>query len=462
MKNHLCLFFLLCFAGSIYAQNTIGGVKVLVPEAEVKRQSQFLDAEKERLLAHWDKAISGYKAIVFEYPDNDAAWYGLARSYAASNDWVNAFDAMNKAVEKSPENHWYLIYQAELYEKNGRNKDALETYETLVKRAPQTPEFYEKLAYLALLNEDPKRALKALEKLEQLQGINEKTTAQKHLIFVGMGENKKAAEEYRKLANAHPNEEKYLYQLADFYERINDKNASKKVWAEVLQKFPDDPLARLALAEQSSGSEVQYLASVKPLFEDPKVSIDSKVKELAPFLQKLESGTDAALTQTMIELGGILQKTHPDEAKAWSLSGDILYLAGRNAEALERYKQCIKLNAGVFSVWNNTLSILQDQKNYQEMQSVAEKAIDVFPNQPQAYLFYGIASNALRQHNDALNLLNQAVLMAGNNPTLKADILDQIGEAYLGKGDKEKAKDAWKKAFDLTKNPAFEKKLSTL
>lgn len=462
MKNCLYLLIFLITAGHTFAQNTVGGVKKTVPEAEVKRQSLFLHAETDFLLGKWDKAIEGFKSFLFENPDVDAAWYELARAYAASGDMVNALDAIGKAITKAPDNQWYSLYQADLFEKSGRNKDALATYESLVKRFPQTPEFYEKLAYLALVNEDPKKALKALDNLQQLRGVNEKTTAQKHLIYVGMGDNKKAAAAYQELIDAYPGNPKYRYQLADFYERIGDQANMRKVWEETLRLFPDDPAARMALAGKQTDSDAQYLASLKPLFEDPKVTIDTKVKELAPFLAKLESGKDAALTQNMIDLGAILEKAHPDEAKAWSLSGDILYLANRSQEALERYRRCIKLNASVFSVWENALTILADEKNYGELQQLAEQAIDAFPNQPKAYLYSGQAAIARRQYEEALNTLNQALLMTGNNSALKAEILDQLGEAYLGKGDKDNARESWKKAFDLTKNAAYERKINAL
>lgn len=113
----LSIFSLLLLPGIALAQNTIGGVQTLVPEAEVKRQSQFLNAERERLLGRWDKALEAYKEIVFEYPDNDAAWYGLARTWSAKDDVVNAANAIAQAVKLSPENQWYILYQADLYEK---------------------------------------------------------------------------------------------------------------------------------------------------------------------------------------------------------------------------------------------------------------------------------------------------------------------------------------------------------
>lgn len=458
----LSFFFLLLLSGMAGAQNTVGGVQTLVPEAEVKRQSQFLNAERERLLGRWNKALEAYKEIVFDYPDNDAAWYGLARTYSATDDVVNAANAIAQAVRLSPENQWYILYQADLFEKNGRNRDALDIYEAIVRKFPENPEYHEKLAYLALLNEDPKRALKALDKLESLQGISEKSTAQKHLIYKGLGDLKKAGEVYVKLVNTYPDNARYRYQLADFYEQSGDKTAARKVWEETLQRFPDDPLARISLAQATGGTDAQYLASVKPLFGDPKVSIDAKIKDLMPFLSRLESGKEPSIVAGMLELGAILEKTHPDEAKAWSVSADILYLSGKDADALEKYKRCIQLNAGVFSVWKNALTILDNQKNFPEMMDIAEKALDLFPNQPEAYLMYGMAANGLKKYDEALGQLNQAVLMTGNNVLLRARVLECTGDAWLGKGNRDKARESYRKVLEIDNNPDIQRKLNGL
>jgi len=461
VKKYLPLI-MLCVSAYANAQNTIGGVKTTVPESEVKKQSAFLNAEKERLLGHWDKAVEAYKAFLFENPDVDAAWYGLSRTYATTKDMVNAFDAIGKAIALAPGNQWYLLYQADLFEKNGRNKDAMETYETIIKRFPETPEFYEKLAYLAVLNEDPKRGLKALDKLEKITGTHPNNTAKKHLIYVGMGDNKKAAEEFRKLADTYPANEKYRYQLADFYERIGDQKNAIKTWEDIALRFPGDPIAKLALAQQPGGTDIQYLNAIRTVFADPKVSIDSKIKELMPFLSKIEGGKDPAITENLLTLGALLEQAHPDDPKAWSASGDMLYLSGHNPEALEKYRQCIKLSPGVFSVWDNMLNILRDQKNYAETEKEAEKALDYFPNQPKAYLHYAAAAIAMRHFDAAIPPLNQAQIMAGKDALLLAEIFELQGDAQLGKGDRSKAKDLWMKAFDISKNPAIQEKINRL
>jgi len=494
VKNIFTLVFLFCVF-QIFAQNTIGGTATKVPEAEVNRQSKFIDAERERLLGHFDKAAEQYKQFLYDNPDNAAAWYGLARTYASLNDMVNALDAIGKAAAADAENEWFQTYQADLYEKVGQVKDAVRIYENLTKRFPQKREFLERLAYLYVLNGDPQGGLKTLDRLEKLTGITEETADKKHIIYMGMGDLKKAAAELQKLADTYPHTLEYRHRLAQFYTNTGDKNAARKVYEDILRRNPDDPEAKLAVL-QKSGSDEAYLQSLKSLFQDPAVSLDAKVKEILPYFSKMNANTGAGLIQALLDLGQIVEKTHPDDPKAWSLSGDLFYYADRREEALSRYRACIKLNPTVFSVWENALSILYYQKNYDELLRFAEKAMDDFPNQATAYYYYGIAATEKGNPDDALAQLEQAALIAGNNLPLRLDITDQIGLALLRKkdlpaalaryeqslskggdkhagilehygdalyqkGERDKALSFWQQAYKIAPTPALEQKIAS-
>lgn len=496
LKKIIC-FFALAFPFVAYTQNTIGGLAKTVPEEEVNRQSTFVDAERERLLGHQDKALDLYKKFTYDNPDIGPGWYGLSRTYYALGDLANALETIAKAIEKEPDNEWYLIFQADVFEKTGRIRDALKVYENLVKRFPETLEFLEHLAYLEVLSANPEGGLRALEKIERIRGVEEETSFQKHMIYVGMGEDKKAAAELRKLADTYPGRLEYRHRLAEFYDTMGDKANARSVYQEILAIDPNDKVARLAAVDKSkSSSDADYLSKLKPLFADPKVSIDAKIKEILPFFPKLDAGADQALADNLLELGAAVETAHPEDPKAWSLSGDLLYHANQPAEALKRYKKCIALNPTVFSVWENTLDILLLQKNYAEMLQTAEQAMDAFPNQPRSYWYFGLAANEKGRYDDAMSQLEQALLMTGNNQGLKLDIIDQIGRALIGKkdfagarsryeqvltkggdkhpgilehygdalfgsGDAGKALDYWRKANAIRKSPELEQKIAS-
>ncbi len=435
----IILLYSIFYSAALFSQNTIGGKVVTVPEAEVIRQSAFLDAERERLLGNHEKAIQLYKAFLLESPTNDAGWYGLARSQAMQKDDVNALGSARKAIDADPVNVWYQVFYADLLEKNGREKDAVKVYESLTKSNPTVPAFYQRLAYLAVLSGDPKGGLKALDRLEVLTGVTEETASKKHMIYVGLGDNKKAANELQKLANAEPEQPEHLRRLARFLEETGDKTAAQKVWQQVLKQNPDDPVAQIAVLDQAKNTgDAAYLESLKPLFRDPKISIDAKVKEVLPYLQKLEK--DPALAAKLLELSTLLETAHADDPKAWSLSGDVLYLSNRPADALEKYRRCIALNPTVPTVWENTLRILAEQRDFPEMLKTAERAIDAFPNQAGGYLYYGMAASEMGKFDNALDQLEQALLMSGRNVGVYLDVLDQIGLTLLRKKDYAEAK----------------------
>lgn len=436
ITRFLIILFVSFSASYLSAQNTLGGQAVTVPEKEADRQSAFVNAERERLLGHHDKAIELYRKFTYDNPDVGAAWYGMARSYVSKDDPANALEAINKAIAKEPENQWYLIYLADIYEKLGRVKDAVGVYENLTKRYPNTVEFWDHLAYLSVLSGDPKGGLQSLERVEKMQGIEEETSMEKHMIYVGLGDMKKAAAELQRLIQHYPERVEYRHRLAQFYESTGDKAAARKVYEEILARHPNDPVAKLAVVEkQKNSSDADHVASLKPLFADPKVSIDAKVREMMPYFPKISTGADPELVRNLLELGNLAEKAHPGDPKAWSLSGDLYYHANLPNEALERYRRCIQLNPNVFSVWENTLEILHEQKNYDEMLRLSERAIDAFPNQPKAYLYYGMAANEKGKYIDALDLLQQAILMTGNNFALRLEIADQMGVSMIGKKD---------------------------
>ncbi len=438
--KYTLLFCIFLSALALRAQNTIGGTASIVPEEEVSRQTDFLAAERERLLEHWDKAIPLYQKFVYVNAKHDAGWYGLARALAGKKDLSAALEAIGKAVQLSPDNEWYRVQQADFYEQLDRPRDAALIYAELTKRFPYTQEFYVRLAYLSVLAGDPKGGLKALDRLEQLAGLSLEIADKRHVIYVALGDDRRAAAELQRVVDAYPDELKYRYRLADFYTTIKDEANARRVYEDILRRRPNDPVAQLAVVRQGKGSaDVAYLTSLQPIFADANVSIDAKIKEILPFFGKLDAGTDAGLIQKMLELGDLVEKTHPSDAKAWSLSGDLRYHANQPAAALERYRRCLQLRPQVFAVWENTLTILADQKAYDELLATAEKAMDAFPNQPKAYYFYAVAATEKGQPDAALTQLEQAGFMVGNNRTLRLDLIDQTGLALLKKKDFEGA-----------------------
>ena len=491
---------LVCLLGTPWAplgaQNTLDGLQKEVPQEELLRQSAFLDAEKARMLGQTDEAIDLYRKFLYKNETADAAWYGLARCYVEKKGYGTALETIEEAIRLQPENRWYFLLKADIFEKNGQHAFAAEVYRQLSERFPKEPVFYEKYAYLLVLAEQPKPALKALDKLESLVGVTESICTKKHLIWVALGDSKRAAGELQRLVDAYPENLNFRKSLARYWAELGEAGKSAVIWESILQKDPNDSDARLALMEKKAtkSEDSRYLEQLLPLFKDPTVPMDTKVAALASPLQQLNEGSSATVAKAILDLGAALEQVHKSDPKAWSLSGDLYYLLGMEEQALERYKTCISLRPGVYAVYDNALRILSGKQAYGEQLELAEKAMDIFPNQAAAYFWFGVAANSLNKPEEALSALETATLMAGRNQALWLDVVDQIaiallikkepdsalkrldaalgkggdqhpgvleryGDALAQKGQMEQAVQWWKKAQKIRNTPELDKKV---
>ncbi len=400
-----------------------------VSEKEIALQEKYINASREHLLGNYEKAAALYEEILREAPNNDAAAYELARVYDAKSDGEKALQYIRMAIQAAPDNTWYRRFLAELYQKQNKNKEAADVYAELVKRDPQHEDYYYRWAYFLVKANDINAALRAYDDFEKRIGINEEVIRRKHSLYIGLGNNRKAAEELQRLINAYPNSLEYRHMLASFYEQIGETTMAQNVYQEILKIAPDDPKANMAMAGTPGrqSDDVQYLRSLQDVFEKPDINIDLKISKLMPFITRVADTGDREIAAAALELTQILESVHPQEAKAYAASADLLYYSGEPLRALEKYKKTLELDDTVFLVWEQVLHICQETKDYSSLQQYSEAAMDLFPNKAFVYYMNGLANAKLNRPDDAQDALEQATLMAGNNGKLLFDIQLQKG-----------------------------------
>jgi len=405
---------LVFFYGNTFAQQTT--------EAAANLEKIFVDACRERMIGNYDKAIPLLQDLLRKDNNNHAAMYELARVYDARKEYEPALKQMNSAIGLDPGNIWYRKFLADLHQKTGNFKAAGAIYESLAQQSPNQPEYYFKWAYFLVKSDQIEPAIKVYDELEKRTGVNEEATRHKHSLYIGLGNNRKAAEELQKLINTFPGRLEYRHLLAGFYEQIGEKVQAKEVYRQILSIAPSDSKAQLALAGQGSPSkdENAWLNELKPVFENPGAPIDSKMGKIIPLIQKVANTGDSTLANMLLELTTLLERAHPGEAKPLAATGDLYYYSGRKKEAAAAYRRALDNDKAVFAVWEQLMSIQLESGQFAELSKTAEDALDYFPNRAICYYFSGKA--ALEQGNteDAENALEQAQLMTGNDARLIA------------------------------------------
>jgi tetratricopeptide (TPR) repeat protein len=71
--------------------------------------------------SQWETAIERYEKAIERFRDNHSAWYYLAYAHSRKNDWKNAVDAAQNAIQLAPGQAMYqMFYGLALYEKARR------------------------------------------------------------------------------------------------------------------------------------------------------------------------------------------------------------------------------------------------------------------------------------------------------------------------------------------------------
>ncbi len=421
-------------------------------EKEVNKQKVFIEANKQKLLENYEEASVLFKEVLKNDPRNHAAAYELARVYDVLDNDEKALSSIKIAVSLDPTNTWYKLFLADVLEKSNNYNEVISIFQELREKQPQNEYFYFQTAYYQVKDDKIDDAIETYSLIEKKFGQSAEVTRKKHTLYLGKGDTKNAAKELENLVKKFPENISYLHLLAGFYNQQNQKADAKKTFERIIELDPTNAKATIALAsdKKNSGDDSNYLRSLKAVFYEKSENIDIKIKTLYPYITKISEGAaDPEMIASALELAEILTEVHPDDAKAFSIYGDLLFHAGNDNEAIEQYKKTIALNKNVFSVWEQMMYIYAEQYEMEKLADLSEEAMDIYPNQVKLFYFNGIANGELENYKDALSSLNQAAIMAGKKTALKVDILVRMVKPLVATGKVDKAQDKVDAAIEL-------------
>jgi tetratricopeptide (TPR) repeat protein len=173
---------------------------------------------------------------------------------------------------------------------------------------------------------------------------------------------------------------------------------------------------------------------------------------MIPHIQKVANTGDKELADAAIELAKILTEVHPNNAKSFSVYGDLLNHSERPKEALEKYMQTLKLDGSVFTVWEQVMYLNFELQDFDALLKTSNDALDLFPNKAKAFYLNGIANSEKGNNNDAIDGFQQALMMSAKNERMQADIYGRLGEVYHNAKKYEKSDTNFEKALKLNPN----------
>ncbi len=456
LNTFIKLLIPLLFLVACNSQKDTVSSKQKIKEATVLNEKQkleldflFHEANKQRLLGNYEQALVIYSKCVKINPNQPFFHYELANLYNMANQQQIALQFAEKAVQLDPNNKWYRLQYAQSLQESGDTESAIKQYEKLIELEPENVDLYFDLARMQLYSEKYKDALGSLNEIEKRIGISEEIVRQKEKIYIKLNDIESAAAEVQKLIDTYPDEIHYKGLLADLYLANEMPEKAFAIYQQILEKDPNNPYAHLSLYDyyKAKNEDEKALEEAKLAFQSPDLDIDTKVQILLSYYSL--SDKSATLKKEAFELNKILIKTHPEEAKAYTIYADFLLRENKLEGAKENYLKAIEYDNSRYPIWNQLLLLESELNDKEGLERDSKRAIELFPNEPVPYFFYGILQFEKKNYKEAVEYLEIGKDFVIDNPPLKAQFYASLGDAYNSLKNYPKSDAAYEKALEI-------------
>ena len=418
-------------------------------------EALFVEGVKYVLLEDYPKALEKLLRAYQFAPANAAINYKLAEANMLSGNLRDATGYAEAAVRLEPKNTYYYLLLAQVQANQKQYEAATRTYATLVREVPGAGSYLFNLADLYLAQNKLPEALSALEQAEKQFGAADEIAFKKQQIYLRQRNLTAAVQEGEKLMQANPGESRYVLAQAELYANNNRLPDAIRVAEQALRLDPANAQAHLILAEayRQQNNPAGSAQQLQLAFSSPALGIDEQVRILLSYLKQLPS-PKAEVNETARTLAATTIVSHPKEAKAYAVAGDIESLTGHRREARDLYLKALRYDNSKFIIWERVVGIDSELNQPDSLLAHTDRALELFPNQAVLWFYNGVAQVQRKQPARGVKVLEQGRKLALDNAELRAQFDAQLGDAYHSLKDYEKSDAAYEAALLADPNNA--------
>ncbi|MEW4922423.1 tetratricopeptide repeat protein [Algibacter sp. 2305UL17-15] len=411
---------------------------------EDKFQEFFFEALKQKGIENYQRSIDALLQCVDIDKSPAILYFELGKNYMKLKNFGAAEDAFKEAVNKSPDNEWYLDELYGYYVSQNDLKKALKTVQQLVK---YHPDYKEDLASLYLKMEKFDDALEILDELDASFGVSASRDIMRNRIYKVTGRAEEQIENLESRIDNNPDKESNYLALIFRYSEQNDKEKAFETAKELLKINPNSQIAHLALYKfyLDDDNTEEAIKSMKIVVKSHEIKPDAKVKVLSDFVNFVKKNPQ--YEQDLIEATTLLDgKT---DAKTLSDLGLYYLNKGEGQKALNYFQDALKLDGDNFNILKHVLLLHIDLKQFDRAETKSESAIQTYPAQPLFYLINGVALNELNRPNEAIETLESGLDWIVDDAKMETDFYKQLAQAYTALNNTAKSKSFMDKANAL-------------
>lgn len=433
----------------------------------------------------YKKAIDTYERLLNEYPDRSDILENLLALYEQQEDYDNmirtidrlevkegvseelsmnkfriylmqhkneeAFNEMDNLARQYPNDLRYRVIIGDLQMQNGQEKEALETYDKVLKVEPENT-----LAQMSLLAYYKDKSLDSLYNPLLIKILESKNTSQENKLYLmrqvvseneqNGGDSTKVLSLFRELLS-EPQQDADMYTLCVAYMSMKKmpNDSISPILSNILKISPDNVAARLQLISYAWDKKkfAKVVNLCKPAIQyNPDEMVFYYYLGVAYYQLKK---TDEALDTFQRGIGEINSQSSPEiVSDFYALMGDMLHEKKRYKEAYAAYDSCLQWKDDNLGCLNNYAYFLSvDGNNLDKAEQMSYKTIKKEPDNSTYLDTYAWILFEQKRYAEAKIYIEQAVLHDSDS---SAVILEHAGDVCFLNKEVGTALEYWLKA----------------
>ena len=398
-------------------------------------QELFFEALKQKGIENYDRSVTALLKCIALDNSQSVLYYELGKNYIQLKNFGAAEDALITAVDKQPENEWYLDALYGLYVLENDTDKAIKTLKQLV---TYHPDYKEDLVGLYVTVKKFKDALKLLDELDAENGITAKRDYIRNQIYAVTGKKKDQIKNLEERLDNNPDNESNYLALIYRYSENNEKEKAFETAKELLKNNPNSQMVHLALYKfyLEDNETDKAIKSMKIVIQSPQIKPEAKLKVLSDFVNFV--GDNPQYESELVEATTLSGDTN--NSKSIIQIAQYYLKKGDKAKAQIYYRQALELEPDNFGILRNSLLLYLDLKEYNLAIEKSNDALQKYPAQPIIYLINGVAFNEVKKPNEAINILEAGLDYIIEDSKMEADFYNQLSISYSLLNNMTKAK----------------------
>jgi len=201
-----------------------------------KFQELFFEALKQKGVENYDRSVEALLKCIELDNSQSVLYFELGKNYIYLKNFGAAEDALKTAVNKQPDNEWYLDALYGLYVQQNEPDKAIKTLKQLVSYHPN---YKEDLVALYISTKKYNDALKLLDEIDEELGISPSRDYMRNQIYTATGRKKDQIKNLEKRVDDNPDKEANYLALIYRYSENNENEKAFETAKELLKVNPN-------------------------------------------------------------------------------------------------------------------------------------------------------------------------------------------------------------------------------